>query len=291
MNSLKTNQNRANNNSPNHSLLEWLGHAAVLICLLGLAMLVRGGNSFNSEDIFTFTKGGNSFNSEDIFTFTNLSEIANDTDEVIGKSVTVRSEAIQKIGLSSFTVKDVRFFNGKPIVVINASGVPFDLPLDQNIKVQVTGQVRNLVIPKIEQEFNLNIKKEDYKDYINKPAIIAQYLALAPQASQINQRPEQYYGRKVAVMGKVENIRSPVLLTLDKNQLFGGQDLLVLLTAPPKVAINQDQTVSVIGEVRPFVVTEIERDYDFTWNLNVKRELEAEYGNRIVLVAETVYPS
>jgi hypothetical protein len=275
MTSLKTNHNKGNN-TQSRTLLEWLGNVAVLIFLLGLAILVKGGNFFDFKDTLTFT---------------NPSEIANGTDEFIGKSVTIRSKAIQKIGFSSFTVRDVRFFNGEPIVVVNASGVPLDLPLDQNIKVQVTGQVRNLVIPQIEQEFNLNIQKEDYRDYINKPAIIARYLALAPEPSQITQRPEQYYGRKVTVRGKVEDIRSPVLLTLDENQLFGGQDLLVLLTAPPKVAINQDQTVSVIGEVRLFVVTEIERDYGFTWHLNVKRQLEAEYGNRTILVAETIYPS
>lgn len=275
MTSLKTNHNKGNN-TQSRTLLEWLGNVAVLIFLLGLVILVKGGNFLDSKDTLTFT---------------NPSEIANDTDEAIGKSVTIRSKAIQKIGLSSFSVRDARFFNGKPIVVVNASGAPFDLPLDQNIEVQVTGQVRNLVIPEIEREFNLNIQNEDYRDYINKPAIIGQYIILAPQPNQITQRPKQYYGRKVAVRGKVENIRSPVLLTLDENQLFGGQDLLVLLTAPPKVTINQGQTVSVIGEVRSFVVTEIERDYGFTWHLNVKKQLEAEYGNRTVLVAETIYPS
>jgi len=116
-----------------------------------------------------------------------------------------------------------------------------------------------------------------------------QALVLAPQPGQITQRPEQYYRRQVAVTGKVDNIRSPVLLTLDENQWLGGQDLLVLLKAPPKVAINQGQTVSITGEIRPFVIAEIEQDYDFTWDLNVKRELEAEYSNSPILVAETVY--
>lgn len=71
--------------------------------------------------------------------------------------------------------------------------------------------------------------------------------------------------------------------------MFGGQDLLVLLKALPKVAINQNQTVSITGEVRPFVITEIEKEYNFTWDLNVKRELKAEYDNRPILVAETIY--
>jgi hypothetical protein len=223
-------------------------------------------------------------------TFFNRSEIASNTDEFIGKSVTIQSRAIGQIGISSFTVRDARFFNGEPIVVVNASGEPFDLPLEQNIEVQVQGQVRNLVIPKIEREFNLNIQEENYRNYINKPVIIARSLLLAPQPSQIRQSPEQYYRRQVAVTGKVENIHSPVLLTLDDNQWFGGQYLLVLLKTSPKVTINQSQTVTVIGEVRPFVVAEIERDFNFPWDNSAKRELEAKYGNRTILVAETIYP-
>jgi hypothetical protein len=274
MNSLKTNKNKGNGNSPSQELSQILSYLGVFIFLIAIAMLVRSCSYFDAKA-----------------TFPKPSKIARNADEFIGKSVTIRSRAIQKIGLSSFTVSDARFFNGKPIVVINASGVPFDLPLDRDIKVQVTGQVRNLIIPQIEREFHLNIQDEYYKDYINQPVIIARYLALAPQTEQITQHPEQYYHHQVAVTGKLENIRSPILLTLDKNQLFGGQDLLVLLKAPPKVTINQGQTISVIGEVSPFVVTEIEREYNFTWDLNVKRELEAEYGNRTVLVAEIVYPT
>ncbi|MEH2069694.1 MAG: hypothetical protein V7K47_16290 [Nostoc sp.] len=262
------------NNSESGGLLQALSKTGVLIFLVAIAMLVRSCNLFDAKPAITKT-----------------SAITQNTDEFIGQSVTIKSRATQKIGLSSFTVSDARFFGGEPIVVVNASGVPFELPLDENIKVQVTGQVRNLVIPKIEQEFNLKIQDKYYKDYINKPAIIARYLVLAPQPGQITQRPEQYYGRNVAITGKVGDVRSPVLLTLDENQLFGRQDLLVLLKAPSKIAINQGQTVSITGEVRPFVVADIERDYDFRWDMKVKRELEAQYGNRAVLIAETVYPS
>jgi hypothetical protein len=259
-------------NSQRGNFLQALGQAGVLVFLVAIALIVRSCSFFDAKP-----------------TITNTSEIAENTDKFIGNSVTIKSRVIQKIGSSSFTVSDARFFRGEPLVVVNASGVPFNLPSDQNIKIQVTGQVRNLVIPKIEQEFNLNIQDKYYKDYINTPAIIARYIVLAPQPGQITQRPEQYYRRQVAVTGEVDNIRSPVLLTLDENQLFGGQDLLVLLKAPPKVAINQGQTVSITGEVRPFVIAEIEKEYNFTWDLNVKRELEAEYGNRPILVAEIIY--
>ena len=265
--------NVKSDNSQSGNLLNGLRQAWLLIFLVIMAVFIRGGNLF-----------GESAN------VTNLAEIADHTDEFMGKSVTIKSTASQQVGQSSFTINDQKLLAGQPLVVINASGKPFDLPSDQNTSIQVTGQVRNLSIPEIEKEFNLNIQDEYYSDYVDKPAIIARHLALAPQLTQISQSPQQYYGRQVIVTGKVENINSPVILTLNEGQLFGEQDLVVLLKAPATLAINQGQTVSVVGEIRPFVVTDIERNYSFTWDENVRKQLEAEYGNRTVLIAETVYP-
>lgn len=264
---------KSNDNSQSASLLHGLRQAWLLIFLVIMAVFIRGGNLFGERA-----------------NVTNLAEIADNTDEFIGKSVTINSEATAKIGQSSFTISDQKLFAGQPLVVINASGQPFDLPPNQNTPIQVTGEVRNLSIPEIEQEYNLNIQDEYYTDYVNQPAIIARHLALSPQLTQINQNPEQYYGRQVVVTGKVANINSPVILTLNEGQLFGEQDLVVLLKAPASVAINQGQAVSVVGEIRPFVVADIERDYNFAWNDNVRRQLQAEYANRNVLIAETVYP-
>lgn len=145
-----------NNHYQRGNFLQALGQTGVLVFLIVIALIVRSCSFFDVKA-----------------TIANTSEITENTDEFIGNSVTIKNRVIQKIGSSSFTVSDARFFRGEPLVVVNASGVPFNLPSDQNIKVQVTGQVRNLVIPKIEQEFNLNIQDEYYKDYINKPAIIA----------------------------------------------------------------------------------------------------------------------
>jgi hypothetical protein len=264
---------KSNNNSQGASLLDGLRKAWLLIFLVMMAMFIRGGNLFGERA-----------------NVTSLAEIADNTDEFMGKSVTINSEATAKVGSTAFTISDQKFLAGQPLVVINASGKPFDLPPNQNTPIQVTGEVRNLVIPEIEKEYNLNIQDQYYTDYVDKPAIIARHIALAPQLTQINQSPEQYYGRQVVVTGKVGNINSPVILTLNQGQLFGEQDLLVLLKAPATIAINQGQNVSVVGEVRPFVVADIARDYNFTWDDNVRRQLQAEYGNRNVLIADTVYP-
>jgi hypothetical protein len=277
---LSSNEDKANAASEHDITFQGLRNAGVLISLVVFAALARGCSLFDSEENITSR-------------ITNTSEIIRETDEFIGESVTIRSKVIRRVGSSSFTVKDRRFFGGKPIVVINASGVPFDLPRNRNIEVHVTGQVRNLDIAKIERDFKLNIQDEYYKDFINQTAIIARYIALSPKPSQVTTNPEQFYGKKVAIMGKVENIQNSVLLKLDEDKLIGGEDLLVLLTRPSTVAINKGQTVAIMGEIRPFVLADIEQNFqiNLNWDWDVKKKLEAQYYSTApVLVADSVYP-
>ena len=73
--------------------------------------------------------------------------------------------------------------------------------------------------------------------------------------------------------------------------MFGaGEDLLVLLVATPKRAMKQGQTVGMAGVIRPFVVADIERDYGITWDERVRQQLEADYRNKPVFIADTIYP-
>lgn len=229
-------------------------------------------------------------------------EVAENTEDYVGQTVTVRSEPIDKVGDSSFTVSDEQFFGSEPILVINASGVPFTLPEEGGVEVQVTGEVRNFVVSDIDQEYNLGLDPAAYQEYENQPAIIAQSIALTPEPGEITQNPEQYYGETLAVTGEVEDIRNEGAFTLDEDKLLGAEDLLVVYATPkaetgqpqPSAdlpAISDGETVAVTGVLRPFVVSEFERDYDLTWDLDVQRQLEAEYSNRPVLVATGVYPS
>jgi len=215
-------------------------------------------------------------------------EVSDNTNQLIGRTVTVRSEPVQKVGPASFTISDRQFFGNEPILVVNASGQPFLLP--ENTAVQVTGTVRNLVVSEIEREYNLTLEPNLYREYENKPAIVAQSIALSPKPGEVSKNPTQYYGRSIAITGEVEEITGSNTFTLDEDQLIGGEDLLVLHSTP-QTAINDGEKVVVTGVVRPFVVAEIERDYDITWDLNVKRKLEAEYSNKPVVIATQVYPS
>jgi len=49
-------------------------------------------------------------------------EVADNTNALLGKTVTIRSEP--KIGPNTFTVRDDDFFGGETILVVNASREP-----------------------------------------------------------------------------------------------------------------------------------------------------------------------
>ncbi|MFQ4145473.1 hypothetical protein [Chlorogloeopsis sp. ULAP02] len=265
-------------NTQKNGILQSLWRAKVLLGLVMLAVIVRA----------CYSNGQQTVAPPGLVTTT---DVVNNTEELIGKSVTIKSKPLQTVGLSSFTVSDRRFFSGKPIIVVNASGKAFDLPEDPNVAIQVTGEVRNLIISEIEREFKLRLQDENYRDSINKPAIIARSIILSPTPTQVRANIDVYSGKRLVVIGKVENIQSPVLFSIKENRLFVGENLPILLNTPPAVAINKGQTIAVVGIVRPFIVAEIERDYKVTWDLQVKRQLEAQYNNMPVIVAEAVYPS
>ncbi|MBE9167157.1 hypothetical protein IQ238_06295 [Pleurocapsales cyanobacterium LEGE 06147] len=217
-------------------------------------------------------------------------EVAEDTSDLIGQTVTIRSNALEQIEPSVFTVSDQQFFGGENIIVVNDTGQPFTLPTTDDTEVQVTGEVQRFVLADIERDFDLDLNDDLYVEYEERPAIIAQSLAIAPEPGEITENPSQYYGETLAVTGEVAQVYGNNTFSLDDDELLGGNDLLVVETNPSGV-VKEGATVAATGELRSFVVAELERDYDLTWDLDFQRQLEAEYTDKPVLVVDRVYES
>lgn len=218
-------------------------------------------------------------------------EVAEDAEDLMGQTVTIRSNAIEQIEPATFTVADQEFFGGENIVIVNATGTPFALPTEDDTEVQVTGEVTEFVLADIESAYDLDLDPDLYVDYTDRPAIIAQSLAIAPEPGEIAEDPAQYYGETLAVTGEIETVYGENTFTLDDDELFGGEELLVVVTNPTEAPILDGETVAATGELRSFTIADLERDYDLTWDLDVQEELEVEYSDRPVLVVEQVYPS
>ena len=217
-------------------------------------------------------------------------EVAEEASELLGETVTIRSNAVEVVEPATFVVADQEFFGGEDIVVVNATGEPFELPAEDDTEVQITGEVTEFVISDLETAYGLDLDPNLYVEYTDRPAIIAESLAIAPEPGEITSDPSQYYGQTLAVTGEVEEIYGDGVFTLDEDELFGADNLLVLVTDSAE-AVEDDETVAATGELRSFVVADLERDYDLTWDLDVQQQLEAEYTDRPVLVVDRVYSS
>lgn len=218
-------------------------------------------------------------------------ELSEGTEGLIGEEVSIRTEVSELVGESAFLLQDDQFFGGEDILVINASEEPFFLAEGDETEVQVTGEVQQLVIADFETEYGFDLDPEVYADYEDRPVIIARSIALSPDLEDVTANPENYYNTRIAIAGEVEEIFSPSTFTLDEEQLFGSEDLLVLDQNGVPLATDTGEKVVVTGVLRPYVEAEFDTEYSLDWDLELKEKVEAEYTSRPVFVAEEVYPS
>ena len=220
-------------------------------------------------------------------------EVADNTNKLIGQSVTIRTNAINKISDTTFAVTDDDFFGGDTILVVNATGDT--QPLPEDVELQITGEVKKFAATDFNNEYKLKLNDKDYTKFEGKAAIVAQSIALAPKPGQITSNPDEYYDKVIAVPGKIQDVTGNNVFTLD-DKLIGADKLLVLVPDDPNVVpysknVKLNETVVATGTLEKFVVADLERDYKFGWDDNVRTKLEADYKEKPVLVVKNIYPS
>ncbi|MEB3882641.1 hypothetical protein [Lyngbya sp. CCY1209] len=104
---------------------------------------------------------------------------------------------------------------------------------------------------------------------------------------EVSEQTQQLMGQTVTVTGEVEEIVGPGTYRLEEQgEIFGEDSILVVMASDPPQPIAEDQVVEVTGEVRQFIIAEFERDYNLTWDLEMQRQLEAEYEGRPVVISQ-----
>jgi hypothetical protein len=96
-------------------------------------------------------------------------------------------------------------------------------------------------------------------------------------------------GQTVTISGEVEEILGTDALILeDDEDLFFEDQVLVLSVdnLQNEFVLQEGENAEITGEVVQLVVAEFERDYDITWDLELKQKIEAEYEGKIVVVAD-----
>ena len=218
---------------------------------------------------------------------TNTAEVSANAASLVGQTVTVRNDIEELLGETAFTLDEDQVFGGETVLVINASETPLSLPDGEEPEVQVSGTVEQFSVADIERKYGLKLDSKLH-NYQGKPVIVAQSVVLSPDPGDLTQNPEAYYGKAIAVQGEVEDIRSAAVFELDEEQLFGAEDLLVIVIKPD-TEVQDEENVVVTGVLRPFIVAEFEREYELNWDLSLQEQIETEYSNKPVLVAQDVF--
>ncbi|MGF1478594.1 MAG: hypothetical protein ACFB4I_03780 [Cyanophyceae cyanobacterium] len=231
---------------------------------------------------------------QEVETNTTVEDVEDNLNQLLGETVTVRGAVEDIESGASFTIKDEDFFgliDDAEVLVINRTGALLPIRPSDDIELQVTGEVGQLVLAEVEA-FGL-VSPELYAEYENQPVIFAESVALSPSPDEIFDNPESYYYRSVAVKGEVENLIGTNAFTIEDDEItdevIGSEDLLVINVASNQ-GLEGDQGVIVTGTVRPFVVADFERDYGLSFDEGLRSELEVNYTNRPVIVTTGVYP-
>lgn len=220
---------------------------------------------------------------------TTIEEISEEENAVAGEEVTVRGEIEEVEPGMSFVIQEEGFLEGDEVLVINVSEQIIPEGAEE-LPLQITGEVGTLVMADVEEEYGLDLDPDLYVDYESQPVIFADYMVLSPEIEEVSEEPENYYDLEIALEGEIDEIRNAYSFTLETNELFEGDELLVI-NATGEPIPEDDQNVVVTGIVRPFIKADLENDYDLTWDLDVQQEIEAEYSEKPVLVVDSIYPS
>lgn len=273
----------------NRSLLGAIALGAALVVLPSCATgpsneeIREGQTNVTTEDL------ANADLSEGEFDAVGIDNIEN----LIGQSVTVRSMIEESVDGTGFTLMT----DGGPVLVINATGIPFETPsesIGESIPVQITGEVTEFVVTDVESEYGLDLDENVLADYEQQPAIIANSLALAPTPEELALNPEAFTNQVIAIEGDVRDIVSDGTITLFEEGWIDDYGVLVVgvdsSLKSEDVAVQEGETLVVTGTTQPFDADALQQKYDLGLSPDQLEEFTQGY-NRPVLVAEEIYPS
>ena len=108
-------------------------------------------------------------------------------------------------------------------------------------------------------------------------------------AGKLAKNAKDYYGKTVTVKAEVEDVFGDHTFSLDEDAVLAEGDILVILPEAKALGLRKDDDVVVTGVVRPYVVPDLDRDFDwFDDGKILKTKTVVDWENKPVLVAQAV---
>jgi hypothetical protein len=246
-------------------------------------------------------------------------KLAKDAKNYYGQTVTVKAKVQDVLGAHSFTLDEDALLAGHDVLVLLPAGsLPTGLKHDDHVL--VTGMVRRYVTSELEKDYDWfkdgEIVKSSTKiDFDTRPVLVATSVRMAGDAhamhhgkasdrgaeiqrtgievvtpSKLSKDGKKFYGQTVTVRGEVEDVIDSRTFTLDEDSILPGPDVLVLVPKGVASTLVQDQVVTIVGTVRPYVLAEIKKDYDWFEDGKIVQRMgdKVDLKTRPVLVATSV---
>ena len=247
-------------------------------------------------------------------------KLAKDAKNYYGQTVTVKAKVEDVLGNHSFTLDEDAILAGPDVLVLVPTGsLPAGLKHDD--RVVVTGTVRKYVTKELETDYDWFkdgeiLKKGTKVDFDTRPVVVATSVRLAGRAraemsspdnhygnadiqrtgnlmvsaGKLSRDGKDFYGQSVTVKSKVEDVIDNRTFTLDDDSILPGPDVLVIVPRGVAGTLAHDQVVTVTGTVRPYVMAELKKDYDWFEDGKIVKRVgdKVDLKTRPVIVATSV---
>lgn len=216
-------------------------------------------------------------------------DLSGNLEDYIGRMVSIRGEVVEVLGNDAFVIGGGVFTDD--IVVLNTSGSPVVLPTDDvTEQVQVTGQVQRVTADSASQQYGVNLDPVVFGDYENNPVILADSIVMAPEPGEISDNPQAFYNEQIAIEGGIDQTYGVNAFTIGGPGFFGGSNILVISEEGGFANFATIDDVVVVGELRPFNLTQLEQEYNLTFDPDLRQSLVNDYDEESVLIAEQIFP-
>jgi hypothetical protein len=124
----------------------------------------------------------------------------------------------------------------------------------------------------------------DHRAQASAPLVRTDFQGTRVVLDDLEDDPTKYIGQRISVDAEVEEVYGPRLFTIDEPD-WGDLDgeILVLVPTPLAAFVREDDRVTISGTMRPFMRTEIEREWG--WH-KLDGEVDLEVSAKPILVAE-----
>ena len=245
-------------------------------------------------------------------------KLAKDAKNYYGQTVTVKAKVQDVLGTHSFTLDEDALLAGHDVLVLLPTGsLPTGLKHDDHVL--VTGTVRKYVTSELEKDYDWfkdgEIVKSSTKiDFDTRPVLVATSVKMAGDAhamhhgkatdpvevqrtgievvtpGKLSRDGKKFYGQTITVRGEVDDVIDSRTFTLDEDSILPGPDVVVLVPKGVASTLVKDQVVTIVGTVRPYVLAEIKKDYDWFEDGKIVQRVgdKVDMKTRPVIVATSV---